>query len=282
MIERMNYTAMAALVQAFFQDLDQEREGGSDRGLAVTALSGIDEFLVHLLSASMVERPKQDLFTGTSPLATLSSKIALSQAMGLISDDEYQELNMLRKVRNAFAHQLGVTFRDETICNLCRELKLSQRIYAPRGLPQTLGTDEVVSLALPSATPEYSRSRFAEAAMVMVRVLFARTLQAGDHSAKPSEFEYAEDADAIVTELGYLHLMQLGKPILEAPSKMAKILSAAPVTISVSQLDEARANMAAAQVKADQFLTDVELQYSWNKKRVDIVRRSRLATDNSG
>jgi len=48
------------------------------------------------------------LFEPFRPLSTLSSKIVMAHALGIISSDTFKELEKIRKIRNAFAHSLVV------------------------------------------------------------------------------------------------------------------------------------------------------------------------------
>src|SRR5262249_12007117 len=57
------------------------------------------------------------------PMSSFSSRIAGCHAMGLISDDEKNECNTLRKVRNAFAHHAKKSLADKDIESLCSSLK---------------------------------------------------------------------------------------------------------------------------------------------------------------
>jgi hypothetical protein len=50
-----------------------------------------------------------------APLGTLSSRIAACHAMGLISDEEYRECELIRKIRNEFAHKMKMSFEIEPV-----------------------------------------------------------------------------------------------------------------------------------------------------------------------
>ena len=52
----------------------------------------------------------------------MSAKIALAAALGLISERERRECDLLRRIRNKFAHSVHPSFDDEDVENLCAEL----------------------------------------------------------------------------------------------------------------------------------------------------------------
>ena len=64
-----------------------------------------------------------------APLGTFSARIAACHAMGLISEQEFKENNLIRKVRNEFAHKVKMSFKDERVCGLCTSLSLSAKSY---------------------------------------------------------------------------------------------------------------------------------------------------------
>lgn len=103
---------------AFTQELQQE----TDRGLPLVAAALIDELLAGTLRSFFVQdRSVETLLNGaTAPLGTLSARSQLCHALGLIDDYEKSEIELLRKIRNRFAHtRHGLTFDDASINGLC-------------------------------------------------------------------------------------------------------------------------------------------------------------------
>lgn len=110
----------------FRQALDRE----SDRGCALFAVSYIDDALGMLLKASLVSGSAidKDLLGGTAPLSTFSSRILMSFYLGKISQDCRRDLDLLRKIRNDFAHNSkAISFSESSIADRCRELSFSFR-----------------------------------------------------------------------------------------------------------------------------------------------------------
>jgi DNA-binding MltR family transcriptional regulator len=68
------------------------------------------------------------LFEGEAPLSTFSSKIKLVYFFGLIPQELYRDLNLVRKIRNKFAHELDrLSFQDQSIADTVRALLCLKR-----------------------------------------------------------------------------------------------------------------------------------------------------------
>jgi DNA-binding MltR family transcriptional regulator len=75
----------------------------------MVAVAFIDSFLRGLLTLHFVDLSKNDfvsIFGPERPLASFSAKIKICHAFGLIGAKTAHDLNVLREVRNAFAHGL--------------------------------------------------------------------------------------------------------------------------------------------------------------------------------
>jgi DNA-binding MltR family transcriptional regulator len=97
----------------------------SDRGAALIGCSLLEEDLDQLLRSKMspnAEAKQIDgLFSGFGPLATFSAKIAICHAFGFIDGDLFHDLEVIRKIRNKFAHEYTTKefFDDATFQQLC-------------------------------------------------------------------------------------------------------------------------------------------------------------------
>ncbi|MBP8322471.1 hypothetical protein KAF81_33040 [Pseudomonas aeruginosa] len=117
------------LTQAYIE-FDRALQAESDRGCALYAAAYIDVELMELLSASLVQHKDitQDLFKGTQQLSTFSSRISMAYYLGLISPEFRADLDILRRIRNDFAHSnQAVTFSTEAVANRCSRLATSFR-----------------------------------------------------------------------------------------------------------------------------------------------------------
>ena len=109
-----------------WQEWMDEFQGESDRACAVLGAAFLDEQLRALLEAFFVDDPNrmQDIFEkAASPLATFSSRINMAYALGFLAPREIRDLNLIRKIRNEFAHELhDVSFVSPSIASRCAEL----------------------------------------------------------------------------------------------------------------------------------------------------------------
>ena len=76
------------------------------RGAVLVGVARVDAALEHLLQAGLVPATAKNdgLFLPDRPLGSIGAKVALASRMGLIDTGVERALNVLRKLRNAFAH----------------------------------------------------------------------------------------------------------------------------------------------------------------------------------
>jgi mannitol operon repressor len=93
----------------------------TERGAALTAAAFLDDLLQKVIEAFLIKNKSGEALSDgfNAPLGTLSSRIAACHAMGLISDEEFQECELIRKIRNAFAHKMKMSFSAEPVRALC-------------------------------------------------------------------------------------------------------------------------------------------------------------------
>jgi len=97
----------------------------TERGLPITAGAMLDEVLGEVLKAFMAENAETArLLNGfNAPLGTFAARISACYALALIGEDEFQELETIRKIRNKFAHGWKPrAFEDNSISYLCGNL----------------------------------------------------------------------------------------------------------------------------------------------------------------
>ena len=100
----------------------------SDRGVALTMAAFFDLTLAKLLRArfASAKQPQliEPLFGAFGPLSTFSAKIRISYAIDLLQEWMALDLNLVRQIRNEFAHSLEPkTFSDPTIDKLVNRMK---------------------------------------------------------------------------------------------------------------------------------------------------------------
>ena len=107
---------------------NQQLQKESDRGIVLVSAELISVLLQELLAKKFLSDSRIGNILFNQPGSSLSSfysKIELSFAMGLISDDEYHDLQIVRKVRNQFAHSFDeLHFSTEVIAKEITKLKI--------------------------------------------------------------------------------------------------------------------------------------------------------------
>lgn len=102
---------------AFLNNFNQE----SDRGAALSAAAVLEDRLEEIIKTFLRDcKSSSKLLDGfNAPIGTFSSKILLAHALGLIQDNEFQQIELLRKIRNQFAHTWEyLNFESNTIKSL--------------------------------------------------------------------------------------------------------------------------------------------------------------------
>jgi mannitol operon repressor len=136
----------------YFSEFLAEFQKETDRGAALVGAALIDTRLESLLRSHLLQSKATEelLEGGNAPLGTFSSRIRMSYALGLITELEFKECEIIRRVRNDFAHGVhGLTFQDQKLSALCNNLKAN----TPDGKrfdgnPRQLFINSVVLLSL--------------------------------------------------------------------------------------------------------------------------------------
>jgi hypothetical protein len=94
-------------LETFFKEL----EGESDRACALVAGSAISEGLADLLTLHFAKLKEFDInhlfYDRGAPLIDFATRTDIAFALGLISPQERHVANIIRKIRNEFAHTLA-------------------------------------------------------------------------------------------------------------------------------------------------------------------------------
>lgn len=112
--------------------LKGEFEKETDRGAVILAASLFDIQLESLLKSFLVANSSRtdDLFEGaTAPLSNFSSKIQMAFRLGLLSSKFARDLNLIRRIRNEFAHNIhGCSFEHSSVKSRVHEMSKSSSI----------------------------------------------------------------------------------------------------------------------------------------------------------
>ena len=112
---------------AWLDEMNRE----SPRGAALTAAAMLDKMFLDILRGYMIAGKASDkLLEGfNAPLSAMGARAAAAVALGLISEAEYEEAELIRKVRNEFAHGVHVSFDTDGVRSLCKRLKMNAKPY---------------------------------------------------------------------------------------------------------------------------------------------------------
>jgi mannitol operon repressor len=109
----------------YFSEFLAEFQKESDRGAALVGAALLDARLERILRSHFIvgKSANELLDGGNGPLASFSARIKCCQALGLITDNEKNDIDLVRAIRNAFAHQEhGLNFESVKIKGLCSSL----------------------------------------------------------------------------------------------------------------------------------------------------------------
>src|SRR5271166_6607529 len=110
-----------------------ELKGESDRASIILTSSLLDDLLTARLSKRFCISPTEDeistAFRFEGPLGTLSRKMEVACLLGFIEDKTYQQLDIIREMRNACAHSKHpVDFSSKEV------IKVVRRLFGPLGI----------------------------------------------------------------------------------------------------------------------------------------------------
>ncbi len=117
-------------------NLQGELAGESERASIILLATLLDDALITRLSQCLCFRPEESefehVFRFEGPLETFSARMEIACLFGFIDDATYQQLNIIREMRNACAHSKhAMVFSDPVLANV------TKRLFQPLGfLPQ--------------------------------------------------------------------------------------------------------------------------------------------------
>ena len=99
-----------------------------ERTLAIVNGAELEELLGELLLAFMANDKEAEK---TVKRYNFYTRIQIAYCLGLISRDEYSDLQTIKEIRNHFAHSSnnpkGSTFEDKELLDLCKQLRIPQQ-----------------------------------------------------------------------------------------------------------------------------------------------------------
>lgn len=108
-----------------FHKLFSEQASVNDRAVAIVGASFLDTQLEHMLMNFLVDDEKevQRLLKPDRPVGTFGTRTTLAYCLGLIGKMIRDDLRLVVKIRNRFAHNLDASFDGEPVRSWCLALK---------------------------------------------------------------------------------------------------------------------------------------------------------------
>jgi len=102
--------ATSESVPRFMADLVTE---GSERSAVIVGAAQLDTVLEQFLISVLQPGDDKKLFDANGPLGNTNSKIIIAYRLGIIDDDVERALQLVRRIRNDFAHSLETATLSE-------------------------------------------------------------------------------------------------------------------------------------------------------------------------
>jgi hypothetical protein len=87
---------------------------GDDRAIVIIGSAFLETILEHILIEFLPENEKEveKIVNYNGPLGTYSARLRMIYCLGLIEKIVFEDLKLIGKIRNRFAHDLRVSFED--------------------------------------------------------------------------------------------------------------------------------------------------------------------------
>jgi mannitol operon repressor len=146
----------------------------SERTVAIVCGADLEETLGELIRGFLAAtKQAESLVNGSN----FNRRIELAYGLGLISDDEYSDLHLIRDVRNHFAHKpRGASFNDPGVVEKCSRFRIPTK--------SLIGFEDTGATLFQSVT------------VVLLELLWARKIHASrEQRTVPPEFAPSHWAD---------------------------------------------------------------------------------------
>jgi hypothetical protein len=121
-------------LQKGWQNVANEFKHKRDRAAAILGAAFLEAHLGQLIASFLIEECDEDesLLTAEQPLGTFNARVRAAYCMGLISANEYHDLNLIMQIQYTFANQIGeVAFTDTGIREKCFMLRVPRDVLLP-------------------------------------------------------------------------------------------------------------------------------------------------------
>ena len=129
-----NQIAQVLIDEQQWSSLSHELNLESDRGAAVLSAIWIEELLTrkfkNIFSKGNSDARKR-LYEFNGTFSSFSSKITAAYCLGWLDQDTYHDINLVRTIRNKFAHDLpGISLESAEMTNLMNRFKTPKKHYS--------------------------------------------------------------------------------------------------------------------------------------------------------
>ena len=156
----------------FVEDIQKE----PDRGVPLVAVAFLDDVLYKLLEAYFIDNSKivSHMLGDPGALCNFAIRAELAYCLGLLPQQTYNDIKLIRKIRNQFGHSHHpVSFENDEIASLCKKLYFA-------------------NLTLQSSPVKVSaRDRFEITAIMIINTILLRALST-KHAEIPKDYKISQ------------------------------------------------------------------------------------------
>jgi DNA-binding MltR family transcriptional regulator len=128
--------------QPAFQAVLEEIRAHNDRTAAIVAAATL-EYALQLAIEARCPTIRKELFDDRGLLSTFYAKIEFATAVGVIDQKESNYLNIIRKIRIEFAHDMNpLSFTSKKILRLCKTLPVPNFLAGGATLEEPTDTNQ--------------------------------------------------------------------------------------------------------------------------------------------
>jgi len=111
---------------------------GDDRAIVIIGSAFLETILEHILIEFFPEDEKEveNLLNYNGPLGTYGNKVRMIFCLGLVNKIVIDDLKIIGKIRNKFAHDMYVSFKDDDVHKWCKQLKWHKEFFMQRNSPE--------------------------------------------------------------------------------------------------------------------------------------------------
>ena len=127
-----------------FHALFNERGEADERAIAIVGAAFLDNLLERMLLGFMVddEHEARRLLAVEHPLGTFSARVSAVYCLGLICKTVRDDLRLVGKIRNRFAHEIGAKFELEPLRAWCHSLRWHEFSMMMKAPPEATARED--------------------------------------------------------------------------------------------------------------------------------------------